>query len=193
MAASRSSIETSRVVEAGVEAGAIGREISRRSFHGYVVAALSSFLGMVLGLPVIGYVTAPLAIKVKASWISLGRAESYSPGTPRLVSFSIMRQDGWREIAEARTCWVAAQGNNQFVVFNGRCTHLGCAYSWRAEGEHANHFVCPCHDGVYDASGTVVAGPPPRPLDRLETKIDGGELFVLYQDFRLGIPTKEPL
>jgi|SRR5581483_9922168 len=193
MVAGSNSIEAGRVPEAGVEASDIGRELGRRSFHGYVVAALSSFLGVVLGLPVIAYITAPLATREKASWISLGRAENYSPGTPRLVSFSITRQDGWREITEARTCWVAAQGNNQFVVFNGRCTHLGCAYSWRAEGERANHFVCPCHDGVYDASGTVVAGPPPRPLDRLETKLDGGELSVLYQDFRLGIPTKEPL
>jgi len=44
---------------------------------------------------------------------------------------------------------------------------------------------------VYDSTGAVQAGPPPRPLDRLETTVVDGELFVLYRDFRLGVTTQE--
>jgi hypothetical protein len=37
-----------------------------------------------------------------------------------------------------------------------------------------------------------VAGPPPRPLDRLESRIEGGKLQVQYQDFVLGTPDRVP-
>lgn len=166
-------------------------EVTRRAFHTYVAASLSSFAGLVLGLPILGYLAAPLATTVKAAWLSLGRVDSFKPGEPKLVALSVTRKDGWRDVTEARTAWVVAQGNNQFVAYNGRCTHLGCAYSWRAEGDRAQKFVCPCHDGVYDVNGTVLSGPPPRPLDRLEVKVDSGEVLALYQDFRLGVPTHE--
>jgi menaquinol-cytochrome c reductase iron-sulfur subunit len=169
------------------------QEVTRRAFHGYVAGAISSFIVVVLGLPILGYLAAPLAAAAKAAWVSLGRADAFKPGEPTLVSLSVARQDGWRQVTEARTAWVTAQGNNQFLAYNGRCTHLGCAYSWRNEGEHAKRFFCPCHEGEYDLSGTVVAGPPPRPLDRLEVKVDGGEVLALYQDFRLGVSEKEPV
>ena len=31
--------------------------------------------------------------------------------------------------------------------------------------------MCPCHGGAYDSRGHVTAGPPPRPLDRLDIKL----------------------
>ena len=60
-----------------------------------------------------------------------------------------------------------------------RCSHLGCAVSWDAEGES---FECPCHGGKYDAKGDVISGPPPKPLTRLEVKIDGDQCFVRLPD-----------
>ena len=52
-------------------------------------------------------------------------------------------------------------------------------------------FRCPCHEGVFDVkTGAVLAGPPPRALDRLETKIENGDLYAAYRDFRVGIPDK---
>jgi Rieske Fe-S protein len=55
------------------------------------------------------------------------------------------------------------------------CTHLGCRVRWIADQES---FFCPCHNGVFDAQGSVVSGPPPRPLDRYEVKVEGDQLFV---------------
>jgi Rieske Fe-S protein len=46
---------------------------------------------------------------------------------------------------------------------------------WIAEQDR---FFCPCHNGVFDKSGNVVSGPPPRALDRFETKIEDGVLFI---------------
>ena len=42
----------------------------------------------------------------------------------------------------------------------------------------AQLFKCPCHGGVYDRNGAVVAGPPPAPLATLATRVDGDDIFV---------------
>lgn len=169
------------------------REISRRTFLGYLAGAMSAFIGIVAGVPILGYLAAPLGKKEEARWITLGKVDAFKDPEPKLITFTMTRKDGWVEVQEARTCWVVPQSGGNFVAFNGRCTHLGCAYSWRTSGEHSGKFFCPCHDGLYNREGTVLDGPPPRPLDRLEVKVQGDEVMVLFQDFRLGVPAKEAL
>ena len=61
------------------------------------------------------------------------------------------------------------------MAFSRRCTDLGCLVSWNKDREQ---FVCPCHQGMFDKTGLNVAGPPPRPLDRLEILKRGGQLYV---------------
>jgi Rieske Fe-S protein len=46
---------------------------------------------------------------------------------------------------------------------------------WIAEDER---FYCPCHNGVFAKDGSVVSGPPPRPLDRFENKVEDGILYI---------------
>lgn len=61
------------------------------------------------------------------------------------------------------------------VAVSTVCTHFGCtvAYS-RAE----NTFQCPCHGGEYDAEGRVIAGPPPKPLARLNVQEVDGKIVL---------------
>ncbi len=62
------------------------------------------------------------------------------------------------------------------VIFSARCTHASCAVNWvPAE----NCFLCPCHQGKFDASGKNIAGPPPAPLDILTASVSNGDLFVM--------------
>jgi len=56
-----------------------------------------------------------------------------------------------------------------------RCTHQGCVVRWK-EGEAA--YVCPCHEGRYDANGNVLAGPPPAPLRRVRAAVLGTRVLV---------------
>jgi cytochrome b6-f complex iron-sulfur subunit len=37
------------------------------------------------------------------------------------------------------------------------CTHTGCTVAW---DEGRQRYLCPCHEGVYDANGVVLAGAP---------------------------------
>jgi hypothetical protein len=38
--------------------------------------------------------------------------------------------------------------------------------------------------------GEVVGGPAPRPLDTLSTRIEGDEIFVEWERFKVGISEK---
>ena len=60
-------------------------------------------------------------------------------------------------------------------AFSLVCTHLGCTAVWNAEKKE---FHCPCHDGLFDAHGKVLSGPPPSPLDRWKVRIDGEKVLV---------------
>ncbi len=166
-------------------------EESRRVFLASVAKAIATFVGVVVGLPSLAYLGGPLARKDMAHWVAAGALNTFALGDPKLVAVTISRQDGWRTVSEARTCWVKVTDAGEVIVFNGRCTHLGCAYGWQSQAGNGR-FVCPCHDGTYSADGAVLGGPPPRGLDELESRVDGDQLIVLYQDFRLGSPTKEP-
>lgn len=52
------------------------------------------------------------------------------------------------------------------VAYSSVCTHLSCTVLWNGP---ASRIDCPCHDGRFDPlDGRVLAGPPPRPLPRIE-------------------------
>lgn len=164
------------------------KEVSRRRFLSYATAAIGAFIATALGLPVIGYVVSPALKRRQAPLVPLGAPNDFQVGQPKLVDFTITRRDGWVEEAEKKSVWVVRKGPNDFMIYNPRCTHLGCIVSWQPDSQH---FISPCHGGVFTIDGAVVAGPPPRPLDKLDYKIEGGRLVVAYEDFRLGIPQKE--
>lgn len=60
-------------------------------------------------------------------------------------------------------------------AFSAVCTHLGCIVRWEGPMEH---LYCPCHNGMFDRDGTVVGGPPPRPLEQFPVAIRDGQVFV---------------
>ncbi|MCL4535594.1 MAG: ubiquinol-cytochrome c reductase iron-sulfur subunit [Bacteroidetes bacterium] len=163
-------------------------DVSRRRFLSYATAAIGAFIATAVSIPIVGYVVSPALKKRETPSISVGTPNDFTIGQPKLVDFTLTRRDGWVEQPEKKSVWVLRKTANDFVAYNPRCTHLGCAVSWQAA---SNHFVCPCHGGVFTIDGTVTAGPPPRPLDTLDVKTEGGRLLVAYKDFRLGIPQKE--
>ena len=69
-------------------------------------------------------------------------------------------------------------GAKQVRVLSATCTHLGCQVHWDGKG---GRFRCPCHGGVYDATGKVLEGPPPHPLDGIDARIDTSDDTVLVR------------
>src|SRR5262249_9348951 len=62
-------------------------------------------------------------------------------------------------------CILVRTGPDAYVAYSQKCTHLSCAvYYARQE----NRLECPCHQGFFSiADGTVLQGPPQRPLPRV--------------------------
>lgn len=60
-------------------------------------------------------------------------------------------------------------------AFSTTCTHLGCQVYWKPDDKT---FFCPCHDGVFDADGNPVSGPPPTPLAQNTVNVRGSSIFV---------------
>jgi Rieske Fe-S protein len=61
-------------------------------------------------------------------------------------------------------------------AYEQKCTHLSCAVFYQPQ---ADKIQCPCHNGWFDArTGSVLQGPPPRPLKRLDVVIKGEEICV---------------
>lgn len=62
-----------------------------------------------------------------------------------------------------------------YVAVDGRCTHMGSPV---APDALTGGFTCPCHAGVFDASGHPVSGPPEAPLAALAVNLEGEKLAI---------------
>jgi Rieske Fe-S protein len=77
---------------------------------------------------------------------------------------------------ERDPCLLIRQSEDVFLAYSSQCTHLMCPV--RPELEH-NRLHCPCHEGYFDAAtGKPTAGPPRRPLPRIELEIKDGVVFA---------------
>lgn len=74
-------------------------------------------------------------------------------------------------------CLLLRLDAERFVAFGQKCTHLGCPVLFKKESKQLH---CPCHEGYFNAEdGKVIAGPPPRPLPRVELERKGDELWAM--------------
>lgn len=150
--------------------------IARRDFLTRATAALTAVIGAALSATGVGYFISPAFQKRKEGWVDLGRSGDFKPGSPALVEFTQRRRDAWVTSERRSSAWVVTGDGKTFTAFDPRCTHLGCPYRWDKD---TSRFVCPCHTAVFGPDGKVISGPPPRPLDQYQTKVEGGRLQIL--------------
>lgn len=149
----------------------------RRKLLGWFVAILNvSVIAAVFG-PVLGFVGSPLRKAKKSNWIAIGALTDFADGETKEVSFEMGVHDGYRDTIRKYTVYAKREGDS-VLVFDPACTHLGCRVKFQ---DSKQRYFCPCHGGVFDSSGNVVSGPPPKPLNQLEAKIENGRVMVLKQ------------
>ncbi len=94
----------------------------------------------------------------------------------RVASARELAVGGWRLFEHGGERWVLVRlAEERWVAVGQKCTHLGCPVLWKAADRR---FHCPCHEGYFDEEGKVLAGPPPRPLPRLEIRREGDDLWA---------------
>jgi len=151
---------------------------SRRQMFLKISMLFNGIVGVLLGIPIVGYILSPVTRGRRAgyeSWISLGSTDQFPPGQTRLATYRnpvAHASDG--ETADI-ACWVRHTDGEHFQVFAINCAHLGCPVRWFPQ---SGLFMCPCHGGAYYADGARASGPPERGLFQYPFQILDGNLQI---------------
>ena len=102
--------------------------------------------------------------------------------------------DGLTLVPDARL--FVSRRSKRFRVLSAVCTHLGCTVRAEAiirpdpsdpdarKATQVFELACPCHGSRYDADGSNLSGPAPRPLPAFRVGLapDDGQLVVDLDD-----------
>jgi Rieske Fe-S protein len=196
--------ETRRVTD-GATAEAAEEQLpvySRSVFLEASLIGLSGVLGVVLTLPVLGFMVLPSFTNVDEDEVDLGPLDNFPEGEYVIATYLSNPQQGEvsRRTAFVRNNGFSEAGEPSFTILYSRCVHLGCPVQpngpidedaiTRIKGVElrpvlAQSFGCPCHGGQYNAEGNRTAGPPVRSLDRYSFSIRNGNL-ILGELFAVG-------
>lgn len=177
----------SREQVSGGSASDVSPRGTRRTLFQWITGIAASLIGIGLGVPLIGFLVAPALKRRERPWVDLGRVEQVPPEKPTQLEYQHTVQDGWHATTVRKSVWAVKHEHGEVTCFAAMCTHLGCGFNWN-DTEQA--FKCPCHGSVFDKSGKVLAGPAPRPLDVLPSKIENGFLYVVHTEYKAGLPRK---
>ena len=73
-------------------------------------------------------------------------------------------------------CILLRPREDTYTAFSRLCTHASCPIFFRPEEQRLD---CPCHGGAFSAlDGSVLDGPPPRPLPRIVIERRGPDLIA---------------
>ena len=132
----------------------------------YIAGALAT---VAVGIPFVGYLFG--ARKAPVEWVPLGPLADFPRNQTRLVTFDNPIRQPWDGMVARTGVHVRYEGQDEkepdeakrhkFLVLAANCAHLGCPVEWFQE---SGLFMCPCHGGVYYATGERASGPPPRGL-----------------------------
>jgi Rieske Fe-S protein len=150
--------------------------VDRRKFLEIGLYGISGTLAVASGIALTRFAIGPSLSKARSQWVAVELDDLSDRGrgfTGIVLEYDV--KDGWSLTRAKSLVYVKRTGENDVIAISAGCTHLECIVSW---DESQRLFRCPCHNGVYDADGKVVGGPPPAPLRRHQTKIEGGKLFV---------------
>jgi menaquinol-cytochrome c reductase iron-sulfur subunit len=155
-----------------------GESMNRRRAFTIAGQAVGGIAGALIVLPAVGFAVAPIFKKPDEVWEDVGAASRFDETTYKPVVFTLVQGIG----EAGKTTAFVRQGSkkynedpNSYVAITSRCAHLGCPVNYVSA---AQSFVCPCHGGVYDFQGKVIGGPPVRPLDRFQTRVEKGQVQV---------------
>lgn len=165
----------------------IDRRTLLRSWQA-VAAAVAALSAIPAGLFfVFGARTRATSADPSGDWIDLGLAAEVTGGPWKARRFRREIADRWKTTVVDESVYLRRRGDVIDAV-SAICTHTGCLVQRATMG-----FACPCHKSDFDEEGKPLTGPAPRPLDRLETRIDGERLKLRFVKFRPGLDKPEPM
>ncbi|GAC1541786.1 MAG: Rieske 2Fe-2S domain-containing protein [Herpetosiphon sp.] len=158
---------------------------ARRKFLSQLSIGLGGLTGALMGLPVVGFLIAPLLKRPPQQWQPVGKINDFEVGKTVEVTFADPSPLPWAGVVAQTAAWLRREKGDAFQAYAVNCTHLGCPVRWLQD---ASLFMCPCHGGVYYQDGRVAAGPPPQPLPQYEVRVRDGNVEILTSPLPIGSP-----
>jgi menaquinol-cytochrome c reductase iron-sulfur subunit len=163
-----------------------GETVTRRRLMSLTVHGAGAIGVGAIALPALGFAVGSAVFeRPPVTWQAVGPPDDFPNDT--YVPTVITLVQGIGEIGKT-TVYMRAHnpdidgpldesipGGGRFIAISTKCMHLGCPVRFV---EASARFICPCHGGVYDFTGSVSGGPPVRPLDRFYTRERGGQVEV---------------
>ncbi|HKQ36267.1 MAG TPA: ubiquinol-cytochrome c reductase iron-sulfur subunit [Nitrospiraceae bacterium] len=193
------------------------RNVKRRTFFANLTYVVGLFIGLPLVFPVLKFMMKPMYAPLDNGWLKIGNIgkvkaddagtqfqfkrkvkEAYMPeaeieknvwlvkATPTVLEKVYQGKDMEFRDESGKAIWTNKK-DMPYLAFSGKCPHLGCAFKWRKHKVLGQVFLCPCHLSIYDASGQVLDGPAPRPLDLLPIQVSAnGDVQIIDMEFKAG-------
>ena len=142
--------------------------------RGFLVGLLGAGAAGILGVVGAAVVAGPALSLPASRWVRVAAMSDIPAGAVSTVAMHYGVESGVYT-DQVTTPVLVSRTPGGMVCFKANCPHLGCRVHW---DEQSGRFRCACHGGNFDREGNVLAGPPPRPLDRYAFKVDSGHLLV---------------
>ncbi|MBX3282219.1 MAG: ubiquinol-cytochrome c reductase iron-sulfur subunit [Acidobacteria bacterium] len=145
-------------------------EVTRREFCNFLVLASGTFFVGAVGFSAVSAYDASRERVFTPAAIE--GAENLTPGSA--MNFSYPRPED--------TAILIRTSSGDFRAYGQKCTHLSCPVYYSKEHKRLE---CPCHEGGFsEATGEVLYGPPPRPLDKIDVELRGGKVVAFNREVR---------
>jgi cytochrome b6-f complex iron-sulfur subunit len=130
----------------------------RRRFLSWFLGGSASALLAYIVYPVLRFVSPPPTPEASTHQVEVG-----------LTNDPELQEKGYKIVRFGEEPVILIRvSSDDLRAFSATCTHLDCIVEYQKD---ARRIWCNCHSGQYDLMGRVVAGPPPRPLERLRVDL----------------------
>jgi len=138
-------------------------DITRRDFLKLLQGAGALIGVSAVATPVVAYFYPPKLIEMPTEPVLVCPESELPVGEAKTVEFG-------------RYPAIVIHTEDGLKAYSAVCTHFACLVKWNPE---TKRLECPCHDGYFNAAdGSVISGPPPKPLLTLAAEVVDGQIYV---------------
>jgi menaquinol-cytochrome c reductase iron-sulfur subunit len=149
--------------------------LDRRKFLVRLSVLAGTIPAAIVAIPILGALFGPLLQRQKQAWRKVASLDDIPVGQTKLIKYVNADPLPWAGVTAKAAAWLRRESDDKLVAFSVHCSHLGCPVRWE---DKAQLFMCPCHGGVYYKDGTVASGPPPKPLTKIDVRINKGDVEI---------------
>jgi cytochrome b6-f complex iron-sulfur subunit/menaquinol-cytochrome c reductase iron-sulfur subunit len=153
----------------------------------FVAGGSVAFVGALVG-PAAPFLSVAASAVGRERWVRVVKLEALPEGKPTRLALVGDERDAFTVTRDQvlGSAWLERRGA-EVRALSAACPHLGCSIDLAAD---ARSFACPCHASRFAFDGKPEAGPSPRAMDALATRVADGWVEVDFRRYRQGIPDK---